>query len=97
MKNTHLSKIADLVLQIHNTNKMIALHSNNPDGAFMLRQYTEINQRFFKRLIQSLFNLPLSFSQQVYYIRLVSEKMNPNSALMPTESIQDLEKVIAQI
>jgi hypothetical protein len=97
MKNNHLAKVEDLILQIHNTDKMIALHANNPDGAFMLEQYTEIKQRFFKRLIQSLFNLPLSLPQQVYYIRLVSEKMSSNSMLMPTESVQSLEKVIAQM
>ena len=97
MKNNHLIKIEDLVLQIHNTNKMIALHTENPDGAFMLNQYIEIEQRFFKRLIQCLCNLPLSLSQQVYYIHLVSEKMGNHYSLMPSESINDLEKVISQM
>ena len=31
MKNNHLAKIEDLVLQIHNPDKMITLHANNPD------------------------------------------------------------------
>ena len=61
-----LARVVDLLEQIREVNKMIALHRDKSGNALMGRQYEEIKERFLAELKEVLagFDVEVSFKKK---------------------------------